>query len=105
MTTKTCVKKCDVPDDKVFQTKNEIALAQIKNIVAKNLLEIKWFACDCAFGCGHDFLDSLPQHIPYFAAIKSSERIFLRSDLITVKSATNNSEIPWQNLWTLERHL
>jgi SRSO17 transposase len=46
---------CDVPDDKVFQTKNEIALTQIKSIVAKNLFHVKWFGCDSAFGCDHVF--------------------------------------------------
>ena len=86
---------CGVPNEKVFQTKNEIALAQIKSIVAKNLFHIKWFGFDSAFGCDHNFLDSLPENIPYFAAIKSNERIFLKDDLVMVKSIAENSEIPW----------
>jgi SRSO17 transposase len=87
---------CDVPDDKVFQTKNEIALTQIKSIVAKNLFHIKWFGCDSAFGCDHEFLDMLPENIPYFAAVKSNERIFLEDNLVSVKSIAGNSEIPWR---------
>ena len=87
---------CDVPDDKVFQTKNEIALTQIKSIVAKNLFHIKWFGCDSAFGCDHDFLDALPENTPYFAAVKSNERIFLEDNLVLVKSIADNSEIPWR---------
>jgi SRSO17 transposase len=87
---------CGVPESKVFQTKNEIALAQIKSIVAKDLFHIKWFGCDSAFGCDHDFLDSLPENAPYFAAVKSNERIFLDDDLVLVKSIAANNEIPWR---------
>lgn len=89
-------KKCNVPKETEFQTKNEIALTQIKNIVSKNLFHIKWFGCDAAFGCDHEFLDSLPENIPYFAAVKSSERIFLNDELVVVKSIADNSEVPWR---------
>ena len=87
---------CGVPESKIFQTKNEIALAQIENIVSKNLFEIKWFGCDSAFGCGHDFLDSLPKHIPYFAAVKSNERIFLKDGLIAIETVADNKDILWR---------
>ena len=90
--------ECEVPTDKKFQTKNEIALAEIKKITAKNLFNIKWFGCDSAFGCDHDFLDSLPENIPYFAAVKSNERIFLSRSALTpvgIKSVADNDEIPW----------
>lgn len=90
---------CDIPEDKIFQTKNEIALSQIKSIVAKNLFQIKWFGCDSAFGCDHNFLDSLPESIPYFAAVKSNERIFLEGDegdVVLVKSIADSTEISWQ---------
>lgn len=88
--------KCDVPEDKIFQTKNEIALAQITGVVAKNMFHIKWFGCDSAFGCDHDFLDSLPEGIPYFAAVKCNERIFLETDLVSIKSIAESSDISWR---------
>ena len=90
--------KCGVSDDKKFQTKNEIALEQIKKITGKNLFEIKWIGCDSAFGSDHEFLDSLPKDIPYFAAVKCNERIFIQNSITPVKisTITENSEIPWK---------
>ena len=88
--------KCGVPEGKIFQTKNKIALAQVENIVSKKLFEIKWYGCDSAFGCDHDFLDSLPKGTPYFAAVKNNERIFLKDDLVAIKAIADNNDIPWQ---------
>ena len=90
--------KCGVSDDKTFQTKNEIALAQIKKIVSKNILAVNWIGCDSAFGCDHEFLDSLPENIPYFAAVKCNERIFIPNTTtpIIIKTIIDNNEIPWK---------
>ena len=93
--------ECGVAEDKEFKTKNEIALAQIQKVTAQNLFGIKWFGCDSSFGCDHDFLDSLPEHIPYFAAVKSNERIFLtRSSTapVVIKSIADNNETPWKRV-------
>jgi SRSO17 transposase len=92
---------CAVPKDKEFQTKNQIALTQLQKITAKGLFDIKWFGCDSAFGCDHDFLDSLPKDIPYFAAVKSNERIFLslfETYPVAIKSIADNAQIPWERV-------
>ena len=68
--------KCDIPKDKAFQTKNEIALTQIKKAMESKKFTVKWIGCDAAFGCDHDFLDSLPEDIWYFAGTKSNELVF-----------------------------
>jgi len=90
-------KECGVPQDKVFQTKNEIALNQIKNVTAKKLFKIKWIGCDSAFGCDHNFLDSLPADIPYFAAVKNNERVFVKdSDIpVKIKTLAESDGLPW----------
>ena len=93
--------ECGVPDDKEFQTKNEIALSQIQRVTAKNLFDIKWFGCDSAFGCDHNFLDSLPKHIPYFAAVKSNERIFasrLATNPVAIKTIADDKQISWNRV-------
>lgn len=90
--------KCEVPDGKKFATKNEIALSQILDTVAKNLFTIKWIGCDSAFGCDHDFLDSLPADIPYFAAVKNNEKIFLSrksTTPIAIKSIADDDAFSW----------
>jgi SRSO17 transposase len=91
---------CGVPDDKAFQTKNEIALTMIQDVVSKNLLGIKWIGCDSAFGCDHNFLDSLPDNIPYFASVKSNERVFSEASAAPIKisKVTEDESIPWQRV-------
>lgn len=91
--------ECGVPEEKTFQTKNEIALESMRKITAKNMFNVKWFGCDSAFGCDHDFLDSLPENIPYFAAVKSNERIFIShsaTNPAVIKSVADDSGIPWK---------
>jgi SRSO17 transposase len=96
--------KCEVPDDKKFQTKNKIALHMIENVIEKKLLNVKWVGCDSAFGSDHNFLDSLPKSVMYFASIKSDERIFLQgSDVsIKVKALVDDDVFAWQNVRLFE---
>ena len=91
---------CGVPDDRVFQTKNEIALAMIQDVVSKNLFNAKWIGCDAAFGSDHSFLDALPVNIPYFASVKSNERIFPNDSTLPIKisKVADDENIPWQKV-------
>lgn len=91
---------CGVPNDRTFQTKNEIALAMIQKVVSKNLFDIKWIGCDSAFGCDHGFLDALPESIPYFVSVKNNERIFLNSSTEPVKISkiSDDENIPWRKV-------
>jgi len=91
---------CGVPDTRAFQTKNEIALGLIQDVVDKKLFNIKWFGCDSAFGCDHGFLDALPADIPYFASVKSNERIFLNGSALPIKISklVDDESIPWQKV-------
>ena len=96
--------ECEVPEDKKFQTKNKIALQILKNIIEKNLLNVKWIGCDSAFGSDHNFLDSLPESAMYFAGIKSDERIFLQNANAPVKvqSLVDDESFAWQNVKLFE---
>jgi len=67
-----------VPDELVFQTKQQIALTLIKRIVQTGLFPAKWIGCDGAFGSDINFLRSLPTNFHYFASIASNEKIFLQ---------------------------
>ena len=68
--------KCDIAEDKVFQTKNEIALRLLEEAMRSRNFNVKWIGCDAAFGCDHSFLDSLPGDIWYFAGTNANELIF-----------------------------
>jgi SRSO17 transposase len=67
-----------VPHDLSFQTKPQIALALIQEIVEKNLFAVQWIGCDATFGSDPAFLDSLPKGIYYLANVRSNTQIFLR---------------------------
>jgi SRSO17 transposase len=92
--------ECDVPKDKTFQTKNKIALEMVKKAIGKNLLNVKWVGCDAAFGSDHNFLDSLPEGVIYFAGIKSNEQVFLQNgdSPIKVQSLSEDDSFPWQKV-------
>ena len=90
-------KKCQIPDSKIFKTKNQIALEMITEITDKKLFNIKWIGCDASFGCDHSFVDSLPKTSYYFVSTNCKERIFLSNEEkpITVKSLTQNDDYQW----------
>jgi SRSO17 transposase len=67
-----------VPSDLTFQTKPQIALALIKEIVEKNLLGTRWIGCDATFGSDPTFLASLPKGLYYLANVRSNTQVFLK---------------------------
>jgi SRSO17 transposase len=93
-------KECQIPKDKEFKTKNEIALDMINKIMEKNIFQIKWIGCDAAFGCDHDFIDALPESAHYFVAVKKNESIFLPEENIpqTVESIAKNDTYTWEKV-------
>jgi len=67
-----------VPENLVFETKQQIALKLINEIVATELYPSKWIGADAAFGSDIEFLNALPRDRFYFAAIKSDTRVFTK---------------------------
>jgi SRSO17 transposase len=65
-----------VPSDLIFETKQQIALKLINEIVATGLFPAKWIGGDAAFGSDIEFLNGLPKELYYFAAIKSDTKVF-----------------------------
>lgn len=96
--------ECEVPEDKKFQTKNEIALNILKNAIEKKLWNVKWIGCDAAFGSDHNFLDSLPESVMYFASVKSNEQIILKESKtpIKVRMLAEDDTYPWQKVKLFE---
>jgi len=111
-------KRCKLPENVEFQTKNQIALEMIRNIYEEGNFDILWIGCDAAFGCDHGFLRSLPEGARYFAATHRTELIFLsRPEMktpvsgktgrpykhprpsippVTVGSVAADDSVPWQ---------
>jgi len=117
-------KKCDVPEGKIFQTKNKIALNLLTKAMSSNQFNVKWIGCDAAFGCDHAFLDSLPENAWYFASTNMKELVFFsRPEMnlpehpqkgrrythkvpsfppVQVKTVAEDDNIPWQRVSLFE---
>jgi SRSO17 transposase len=67
-----------VPEDLVFETKQQIALKLIHEIWATQRFPAQWIGVDAAFGSDIDFLNALPKELSYFAAIKSDTLVFTK---------------------------
>ena len=67
-----------VPEDVTFQTKLQIALELIRQVVQTGLFPGRWIGCDATFGSDHDFLESLPKEYYYFADVRSNTPVFLQ---------------------------
>jgi len=67
-----------VPENLVFETKQQIALQLIDEIVATEHYPSKWIGADAAFGSDIDFLNALPKDRFYFAALKSDTQVFTK---------------------------
>jgi len=50
---------CHIPEDVVFHTKNELALAMLQDVVASHALHARWFLADEAFGRDTVLLDAV----------------------------------------------
>ena len=67
-----------VPEDLVFETKQQIALKLIDEVRTTGCFPAKWIGVDSAFGSDIEFLDDLPKELFYFAAIKSDTQVFTK---------------------------
>lgn len=67
-----------VPEDLVFETKQQIALKSIDKVIQGGLFPAKWVGADAAFGSDIDFLNALPGHLHYFVSIRSDAQVFTK---------------------------
>lgn len=67
-----------IPEDLVFETKQQIALKLIDNVVATGLFPAKWVGADASFGRDLEFLNSLPGKLNYFVSIPSDTQVFTK---------------------------
>ena len=113
-------KKCGMPKDLKFMTKNEIASDMIREAAGSGLFPAKYVGVDSAYGSDSDFLDSLPEGTIYFADVKKTQMVFIgRPQMIvpphsgkgrkpgkevlefpprTVKEIAEDSGLPWNDV-------
>jgi SRSO17 transposase len=73
-----------LPKDLTFQTKPQIALNLINEIVQSNLFQASWIGCDATFGSDPHFLKSLPKGLYYFANVRSNTQVFLKKPKVAL---------------------
>jgi SRSO17 transposase len=62
-------KKCQVPENLEFTTKNQLLLNMITRAVNSGNFEVKYVGALSSFGKDHNFLDSFPKSITYFVDV------------------------------------
>jgi SRSO17 transposase len=67
-----------VPEDLFFETKQEIALNLVDDVMATGLFPAKWLGADASFGRDLEFLNSLPETLTYFVSIPSDIQVFTK---------------------------
>jgi SRSO17 transposase len=83
-----------VPEALEFQTKPQIALSLIKQILASGQFTARWLCCDAVFGANRDFLAALPEELYYFAAIPASTLLCRRKPSLIVPEYSGRGRPP-----------
>jgi SRSO17 transposase len=66
-----------VPENLIFETKQQIALKLVDDVMATGLFPAKWLGADASFGRDLEFLNSLPETLSYFVSIPSDTQVFI----------------------------
>lgn len=69
-------KECNVPEGLTFKTKNELLLESIQKVAHSENFKGKYVGVDSSFGSDKAFLDSLPEHLIYFADVHCNCVVF-----------------------------
>jgi SRSO17 transposase len=83
-----------VPEDLTFQTKLDIALGLIQQVVQSKLFPAQWIGCDATFGSDIHFLQSLPKQYYYFADVRSNTQVFLKKPKVTLPPYSGRGRKP-----------
>ena len=69
-------RSCRIPQDTVFQTKQEIALDLLQPLLATHSFGGRWITCDCSFGNNEAFLAGLPKEFYYLGEIACTRKVW-----------------------------
>ena len=89
-------KKCGVPTNLKFRTKNVIAADMISKAACSGLFPAKYVGADSAYGSDGAFLDSLPEGILYFADVKKDQMVFVSLPQMAIPPYSGKGRKPWK---------
>ena len=88
-------KACRIPEDVRFQTEPQLALAMIRELIARNVIPFRWVTADASYGKNLDFLEEIARLGKWaFIEIPSDTRVGLRTPPV---------EPPGRSLWGAPR--
>lgn len=88
-------KKCGVPANLKFRTKNAIASDMIREAADSGIFPAKYLGADSAYGNDGAFLDSLPKGLIYFADVKKNLKVFAGRPRMAVPPRSGKGKKPW----------
>ena len=89
-------KKCGVPSNLKFRTKNEIASDLVNRAYSSGQFPAKYVGADSAYGSDSKFLDSLPEDLIYFADVRKDITVFIGRPEMIVPSYSGKGRKPWK---------
>lgn len=91
-------KQCGVPAEIKFQTKPQLAAEMVKALSEAATLRYRWLTCDAAFGRDTAFLDTIGEHVSYFAEVDFDTRLWAQRPATAIPAGTGRGRPP-----TIER--
>jgi SRSO17 transposase len=79
--------QCQVPDDRGFQTKPQLAAAMVRELRDEGVLPFKYVVADCLYGHSPEFLGAVEEAVGtiYFVSIPADTRCWLPGPVMATK--------------------
>ncbi len=99
---------CRIPEDTIFQTKQELALGLLQPLLATQQFGGRWIACDCSFGNNEPFLEQLPKGFHYLAEIACTRKVWPKAcrarQQLEKDGCTVEQLLKIKRLWNWQTH-
>jgi SRSO17 transposase len=86
--------QCQVPQDRGFQTKPQLAVAMLRELRDEGVLPFKYVVADCLYGHSPEFLEAVEEEAStiYFVSIPADTRCWLQGPVMQTKQYTYKGE-------------
>lgn len=93
-------RKCKVPNNIKFETKNKILLTMIQSAHKSGKLNAKYVGVDASYGSDSAFLDALPEELTYFADVRKNQLVFASgfAKPVTVETVAKSESSPFNDV-------
>jgi SRSO17 transposase len=87
--------QCQLPDDRGFQTKPQLAAAMLRELRDEGVLPFKYVVADCLYGNSPEFLQAIETcpGLTYFVSMPSDTRCWLEGPVMAAKPHKYQGEV------------